>query len=417
MTRRLALTLTLAALALPALAQTPAAPAADPAPAAAPAPAPDKLTVDVGGWAVFNSYANFGGTNLNDLPNRASNPRGEVAFGMQVRQSRLRTVLGLPSDGLLGGAKLKGLVELDFMGGAVGGDQSLPLVRFRHGWVAATWKDLGNLELLVGQSWGLFTGPYFATSIGHLAVPRFGGAGFLFLRAPQVRLSGDVGDELAVRWAAAALTNMDKATGPANAVTNAPGVGERSGVPSLEGRVAAVYRPGKKNMAEVGVSGHWGQDRYVLTGAGNVNKTVSSVGVAVDAKLDLPMVTVLGGAFQGENLDVWNSLVGVNQTGAAAAITAVKGIKTKGYWGQAQITPIAGFTVLAGGGMELPKLADLTGMAATTVKHNGQLSGGVQLNLTSKWKCALEATRYVTHYLDDSRFESTQVELSTLYAF
>jgi hypothetical protein len=335
---------------------------------------------------------------------------------MQVRQSRLRTVLGLPSDGLLGGAKLKGLVELDFMGGAVGGDASLPLVRFRHGWVAATWKDLGNLELLVGQSWGLFTGPYFATSIGHLAVPRFGGAGFLFLRAPQVRLSGDLGGDFGVRWAAAAVTNMDKATGPANPVANAPGVGERSGVPSVEGRVAAVYRPGKKNMAEVGLSGHYGQDRYVLTATG-ANKTLVSSGAAVDAKLDLPMVTLVGGAFTGENLDVWNALVGVNVTGTGAAVTEVKGIKTKGYWAQAQVTPVAGLTLLAGGGMELPKLADLTGMAATTVKHNGQVTAGVQLALTSKWKCALEGTRYVTHYLDNGRFESTQLELSTLYAF
>lgn len=423
MIRRLALTLSLAAL-LPqaAPAQTPApaaepAPVAAPAPApvAAPAPAPDKLTVDVGGWMVFNSFLSLGGFNANDLPRFATGPRGENSVGMSVRQSRVRAVLGLPADGLLGGAKLKGLVELDFMGGYVGagagavGDQSLPIVRFRHGWVSASWKELGNLTLLVGQTWGIFEGPYFAQSLGHLAIPRFGGAGFLFRRAPQVRVSGDLGADLGLIYQVGLLAPIDSTT-VAPAPSGNVSAGERSGVPNVEARVAAVYRPGKKSMAEVGLSAHWGQEKYLVGGA---NRTADSQGFALDAKLDLPMVTVVGAAFTGSNLNIAFSAA----PGIVVGATDVTTVGTKGVWGQAQVTPVSGLTLLLGGGMESPDLADLAGAAATAVKRNGQVTGGVQVNLTSRWKCALELTRYVTSYLDASRFVSHQVELSTLYAF
>jgi hypothetical protein len=441
MIRRLALTLTLAALApLAAVAQTPApAPAAEPAPAAAPAavpapappaapaPAADKVTVDIGGWLIFNSHLNWGGSNSTDLPQRASFNRDEIAAGMQVRQSRVRMVLGLPSDGLLGGAKLKGLVEADFMGGSVGGDASLPLVRFRHGFVSATWKDLGNLELLVGQFWGIYTGPYFAQSLAHIAVPRFGGAGFLFLRAPQVRLSGDLGGDLAVKYQLGAFAPMDRAAASTTAVASGAGVGERSGLPDAEGRVALVYREGKKQMVEVAVSGHYGQDRYALTStagtstAFKASKTVESSGFAVDAKIDLPMVTLLGCAFQGKNLDVLNSSPGVRSfttgTGATQSLDDVAAIRTQGYWAQLQVTPVAGLQLLAGGGMETPKSADLAA-GAGVMRKNGQWSAGAVVNLTSKWKASLEFTHYVTNYnAAGARFMLDQAELSTLYAF
>jgi len=188
----------------------------------------------------------------------------------------------------------------------------------------------------------------------------------------------------------------------------AASVGERSGVPNVEGRLAlAVKAPVK---LEVGASAHWGQEKYDFAGA---SRTVGSQGYSVDAKVDLPMVTVLGAAFTGENLDV----IYAAAPGVVTTTTDVTTVGTKGFWAQAQVTPLSGLTLLAGGGMESPKLADLGGAPATTVKRNGQVSGGLQLNLTSKWKTALEVTRHVTSYVSGSRYVANQVELSTLYAF
>jgi hypothetical protein len=376
------------------------------------------VTVDIGGWLVLNSFYNSGNTSAPaDLPARAAaGLPGEHAVGMQVRQSRVRAVLGLPGGGLLGDAKLKGLVEIDFMGGAAGGDASLPILRLRHAWAAATWKDLGNLTLTLGQTWGVFTGPYFATSLGHLALPRFAGAGFLYRRAPQIRLSGDLGGEVAVKWDAALLAPMDKATVPAASVPSGAGVGERSGVPDVEGRLAVVYRPAKKNMVELGLSGHYGQDKYLTTG--NVNKTVASQGMAVDLKLDVSIVTLVGSAFSGENLDIWNTVGAGVKVGAGTPPASADAIATKGGWLQLQVTPVAGLQLLLGGGLEKPTVGDLP-VSATTVKENQQLSGGVVVNLAPKWRCALEYTEYKTTYNDATPVEVTasQVELSTLYAF
>jgi len=414
----LAAALPIAAAAQPAPTPAPPAPAPVAAPAAAPAPAPSGVTVDIGGWMVFNSYFNWGGSNAVDLPQRAAALRDELAAGMQVRQSRVRANLGLPGGGLLGDAKLKGLVEVDFMGGSVNGDQSLTIVRFRHGWVSATWAELGNLTLTVGQTWGIYTGPYFAQSLGHLAVPRFAGAGFLFRRAPQVRLSGDLGGDLGVLWAVGALAPMDKATAPAP-VTSAASVGERSGMPDLEGRAAWVWRPGRKNVAEVGVSFHLGQDKYLLNaGTTNDNKVIHSSGLAVDAKLDVAGVTLLGAAFQGRDLDILNTAgAGVKTTTTAGVVTAAEAIETRGVWGQLQYQATPALQLLAGGGLERPTPGQLPA-GATVVKRNGQVSGGVVVNLTPKWRCAAEVTHYVTTYnAADSRYELTQAELSTLYAF
>jgi len=433
-------TLTLAALPAAVRAQTPppapepgAAPPAPPPPAAAPAatppPAavpPPKVTVDLGGWLVLNGFHDEGGLNAADQPRFAiAAPPGEQDLGFAVRQSRVRAIVGIPADGLVKGAALKGLVELDFMGGYAGNDQSLPLVRLRHVWLSSTWKDAGNLSVLLGQTWGVFTGPYFAASLSHLATPRFAGAGFLYRRAPQLRLSGELGKGVALLWTAAALAPIDRNTATAAAAS----VGERSGVPNVEGRLAlAVKAPVK---LEVGASAHWGQEKYLL-GSGAVppvrNGTVDSLGYAVDARLELPYLTVLGAAFKGENLDVWYSVApGVKTTSApapnATTLIAVDTVHTKGFWAQAQVTPVKGLQLLLGGGIEKPDRDDLPATVAAgagtvpTPYDNRQASVGAIVNLASRWRVSLEGTRYWTRAVDGSEHDADQLELSSLLAF
>jgi len=419
------LTLALAALPIAAAAQTPPAQplppsppsgVAQPAPPPAAAPAPG-VTVELGGWFVLNGFAGHGGLNAADQPRFAvAAPDGESSLGMAVRQSRLRAGVGIPADGLVPGARLRGLLELDFMGGYVASDASLPIVRLRHAWVSAAWKDKGNLTLLLGQTWGVFTGPYFAASLSHLATPRFAGAGFLYRRAPQLRLSGEVGSTAALLWTVAALAPIDRATATASAV----GVGERSGLPDVEGRLAVAVKAPVK--LEVGVSGHWGQEKFQLVGPPPRNSTVDSIGYAVDARVETRFVTLVGAAFQGENLDVWYSVA----PGVRTTATTVDTVDTRGLWAQAQVTPVKGFQLLLGGGLEQPEREDLPATIPATAGgtqtfstpyDNKQASVAAVLNLASRWRVSAEGTRYWTKAVDGSRRNASQFEVSSLVAF
>jgi hypothetical protein len=400
-------------------------------PLAARAEEPQKLTLDTSGWIILNTYASSGALNANDLPRYAkAGSADEAALGMGVRQSRLRVNAGIPSDGLLFDAKLKAFVELDFMGGnAVGSeDPSLPLVRLRHAWVSAAWPQRGNLSVLAGQTWGIVGGPYFAQSISHLAVPRFAGAGFLYRRAPQVRVSGDMGQTFGLNYQLGVLAPIDRAGVTPNPDSGTPGpVGERAGVPNVEARVAGVYRPTGKARAELGLSGHYGREKYSFRDTAThpaSDVTTDSLAVALDLKVELPYVQVVGGAFTGENLDI---LYAVNAMGvrvaADVAVPSVENVDTRGLWGQAAVTPVAGYTLLLGAGLEDPRDATLPAASVTPsvspILRNVQLSGGALVNITSKWRVGFEVTRYVTATATptgNDTFTGNQFELSTLLA-
>jgi hypothetical protein len=350
-------------------------------------------------------------TGSTDLPLFAV--KGRDTAGLSARQSRIRAALGLPADGLLGGAKLKGLVEVDFMGPTAGGDLSLPAARLRHVWVSASWKELANLSVTVGQTWGVFTGPWFATSLAHLAVPRFGGAGFLFRRAPQVRLSVESAGPFVVAAQVAALAPYDNRTSAGVLV------GERSGMPDGEARVAFAYRSGGKNWLELGLSGHYGREVYALDAPAR-DQTIESWGAAVDAHLELPALLVQGGAFLGQALGVMNTVapeVRFTTTATTPAQTIdVSPIRNRGWWVQGVFFPQAIAQVLLGYGIEEPELGDLP-TTATTVNRNQQLSGGVILALTSRWRVSVESTWFVTNTQDRFERNATQVEVGSLYAF
>jgi hypothetical protein len=424
-----------------------------PAPqAAAPAAATDKVTADFSGWLIMQSFYNQGGLNAMDLPKLAA-PVADGAYldqdstGVMIRQSRFRWNLGLPSDGFIKGATLKGLAEFDFAG-QQGADISSWLPRIRHAFVTATWKDLNNLQVLVGQTWGVAPGPYFANSLTHIVMPRFGGAGYLFRRAPQVRVSG----------------NVPVASGAGLSYTGAvltPEVaeGQRSGTPHLEARIAANYKMAGKQLVDVGVYGHVGTDRYEAFDVDTVASTTTAktvdVGsrlIGVDAKIDLPYVSVFGSAFMGQNLDAYAATApGVRTVTAldpsdlakclpgagdfctapgqttrkqARVVTGVDGVDTTGWFAQATITPVKGVQLVAGYGQETPDEDTLptATLTAPQIVKNAQLSGGVILNVTSRWRVGLEYTQYSTEYMyggtnANKTFDASQFELGTLFAF
>ena len=404
----------LVAIALPFLAAAQPAPATSASPAATPA----TPSLSLSGWLALNTYYDAGTFNPSagfvDQPMAVASSRGS-GFGMSVKQTRLRLSGALPSDALLGGAALTGLLETDFAGGYANSDLQFPLARVRHAWIAATWAELGNLTVRVGQDWGLLQGPALPISLGHMTTPRFTGAGYLLRRTPQIRAQGELGGAVGFAWAAAVMPNGDR-----QLASDKVGVGFRSGLPDFEARAAAVLRSAGRKVAEVGLSGHYGEERWTLDGlAGTPDRHLASQAVALDYRLDAGWVSLTGAAFTGENLDVLYSGVGtgvnkVTVSATDAKLLAVTGIRTKGLWSQLVVAPLPWLQLLAGYGLEVPRGPDLG--ADALFRRNQQLSTGVVAS-AGRWKVGLELTAYRTRALAGDLRTANQVEASTLYAF
>jgi hypothetical protein len=428
----------------PIAAPSPQAVPVAPAPQAA-APAPQKVTYDWSGWFILHGFYDSGGLNAPDFARNATTAKDDSygareQTGVGVKQSRFRMNVGVPTDGFLAGASLKGLVEFDFAGAqASAADISTFQPRLRHAFVSSTWKQLNDLQVLVGQTWGVAPGPYFANSLTHIIMPRFGGAGFLFRRAPQVRVSG----------------NVPLATGAALSVTAAAltpdtAEGNRSGMPHLEGRLGANYKMSGKQLFDVGVFTHYGTDSYetfeaaTLTTVSSkyVGKDLNSQLVGVDAKIDVPYVSLVGTWFTGQNLHAYNAtapgVIKTLKTPTGGTATTAKGLvevqnsKTTGFFAQATVTPIKGVQLIGGYGVETPDEDNFTKTGtdvfatatAPQIVSNAQISGGVILNVTSKWRVGLEYTQYSTEYFygkaaadQKQTFDSSQIEFGTLLAF
>jgi hypothetical protein len=423
------------------------------APLAPRAEEPQKVTFDVSGWLILNGFFNRGDLDARETSRyaRLNDPDlDQRQFGMAARQSRIRAAVGVPADGLLAGATLKGLLEADFGGTAASADTVMP--RMRHYFVSSTWKNMSNFSLLVGQTWGVASNTYFPESNAHYLVPRFGGAGFLYRRAPQVRASVDVpvSGPLALAVTAAALTPGDGTVGAnlpatANTATN-QSVGNDAAFPNLEARVAAKYSQNGKPVVEAGLWTHYGREKYDSNVTGLTDVTAASSGFGLDVRLTFPYVQVLGQVFTGENLDVLASIAGTQVSGYAANPDAAffktgvvidntdpsnpkaKGMKTQGGFLQLVMSPVKRVQILLGAGMENPDDATLKLDGAGPVPdgyitRNTQYSAGTIIALSNRWKVSLEATRYLTTVSDAAGengrdvLPATQFEVGSLVSF
>ena len=146
-----------------------------------------KYRARISGMALFNLFANNGGTDNLDFPTYAtpSNTYGSrSAFGATLRQS----LLGLEVFGPeVAGAKLSGQIEFDFAGGFPPAELNginTGIVRMRTGSMRLDWSQT---SIVAGQD-ALFISPLSPTSYASVAVPALGYSGNLWAWTPQLRV-------------------------------------------------------------------------------------------------------------------------------------------------------------------------------------------------------------------------------------
>ena len=304
-------------------------------------------TLEVTGQVLVNTFFNSAKTNNSDVPLYADTlTPGDIPglptrnLGAAVRQTRLGLSL---SDVRAIGAVVSGTVQVDFFGGqqpSTGG-RTYPLPRLR---VAAARLDWAHVGLLIGQD-ALVIAPVNPVSFASFATPLFASSGNLWFRAPQVRLTAETSWRAHLGVQAAALAPLQPAA--QGALLTQPDSAERSGRPSVEGRLYLAWGDGE-TASEVGVGAHLG---WLATSGDTL---LQSHAYAADARIALgPHLAIAGEAFTGQALGALGGAVGQNLGRNHTPI------RSRGGWAQLDIKPGAGWEFGGGYGIDDPNVADL----------------------------------------------------------
>jgi hypothetical protein len=298
------------------------------------------------------------------------------AFLMNANQTRLGVRIGFDDTAGWTGAKLSGLLEVDFGGGIAGGSTSSsayynPVLRLRKAYMDAAW---GIFSVRAGQDDRLVS-PLRATSLAWIQQPLFQFSGLLHGRNPQLalRLISETKDGLAWSVVAAALNPQD-VTLTANGVSPGAavdfGAGNRSRMPDLEGRVSAGFRSGGKRVADLGFWGGLQKNRYVVPsvqgGPSNTDADVTTSIYGADLTLNLWIFNFLGSVYQARGYDAPGALasqgVAFALTGAALTVPVdATAVKATGGWFQVNVRPLEAVGVYGGWGGTQTPYSELTG--------------------------------------------------------
>jgi hypothetical protein len=359
-----------------------------------------RVQAELTGRVVMNAFSNERRVNNVDDPQfvlrDAPSTLPANGFGMAVRQ----TMLGLRttvSD--VGGATLRGVLDVDFYGGQQpsSGGRTFPLLRLRTAHATLKWP---HAELLAGQEIPLFS-PLNPVSPAAFGTPEFVAAGNLWLWLPQVRLSVDAGDavKLGVQGAVLAPTSGD----PAGTFDTDFDVAERTRRPYLESRVR--MRWGEFELErEIGCAAHIG---WVAVADSNAQ----SGAVGCDVKLPIvAWLEIRGEVYAGRLMrGLGGGAIGQGLTADGRAVRNTAG------WAQLNVKPLgAMWSSGVGCGVDDPRDEDVPGTAAR--QRNTACAAYALIRPIGPTFIGAELRRIDTKYLDKS-YKNHHINLAMGFEF
>lgn len=322
-------------------------------------PAAPQRTIEFTGFVLANGFYNTAQVNNSDVPQFAAlDSIGIGNAGGTMRQTRLGLFINDPS--VLRGTFV-GEVDIDFFGGQQpsSGGRSFPLLRLRRALGTLTWTGQGSsMELLIGQE-GPLVADRSPRSLASVGFPDFAGAGNLWLWIPQVRLTGEFGTTLRLALQGAILAPGTGA--PQSSFNTQPDSAERTGRPSLEGRLRVAWGP-TDEPNELGIGGHIGWFFGTDTLSGET--LLVSQAVTADGRFKFGIVEFVGEAFAGKALAGLGG-GGIGQNTGAAGVP----VHTKGGWGQLNLRPTSEWVFGGGCGIDDPDDADVAAVATGRLKN------------------------------------------------
>jgi hypothetical protein len=386
---------------------------------------PAGMTFTPYGFILLNTFVNDGSFNNKDNANQVAVPtvaQSGGSFLMSARGSRLGFKLGNLDTGWVD-AKLSGVFEFDFRGGHIATNSAgwnNGIMRLRLANLKADWTaPYGNWQLEAGQDYALLLNAN-PTSITYIPDPAMVQSGNLYRRTPQIRATysrpmDGFGFELAV----AVLSPSDADTQGSSGVDY--GVGNKSRMPDLEGRVAASFKSGDVLGGTVGVGYMAGKRRYYFTDpAGGTHKDVDKSLLGVDADLSITGYLQLKGEYYSSSgvEDGYNGVFpGVfpsNPPSTGATPASLQAVTSDGYWAQAILKPVPAVWVAGAYGSAK---ASKTKIASGGRYENSQLHAAVIFNAGKNLKFSVEMAQTESKYLNATSEKAEQYSFSTQLVF
>lgn len=405
------------------------------------APKASPVTFTPYGFLLFNAFFNdaVGARNYPYPTYCSGGAKCEGNILMDVRQTRLGARLAFDDTAGWTKASLAGLVEVDFQGGYTSTAASSfgfysPVVRLRKAYVDAGWNLGGanKLTLRIGQD-DEIPAPLRPLSLAYIANPLFQYAGTLNGRAPMIAVRYDLTpkDGLAVAAVLAAVNPQDNTAGDSAISPGAAvdlGAGNRSRLPSFQGRVGAGYRSGGKTLANVNLWGGWQKDRFVSP-ATDTNVDVNARIIGGDVTVNYWWLQAMGTIYTARGWDQPGSLgatqgVALSVSAAPVNITSAKAIKATGGWFQIAFGPSDLAQVYGGWGGTQTPFSELTGsilgtnaLANTSRVQNYMWALGVIGYAGKNWRFSAEYAKATSWFYSGNTATQGQFSLNSQVVF
>ncbi|HTA41285.1 MAG TPA: hypothetical protein VK789_02490 [Bryobacteraceae bacterium] len=350
------------------------------------------------GTLLLNSVYDTAAMNITDIPlfadkQGADSLGNDKTFSMTARQTRLGLRFTDPAD--IGGARLNGQVEVDFLGGEApfGNGENMALPRLRLAFGRMDWK---SFSLEAGQDWSIFA-PLNPTSLAEYAIPALSASGNPWIRMPQIRLEARASIGAGMNLLAQ-LAAIDPNVGDYNtsvfSATQVPGIGERGRAPGAEARLAFTSKRDDRDFT-IGFSGHYthGKNSGAL---GDITEQipVNSWGAAVDFTLPFTKrFNLTGELYTGRELGIFS----VTSGEAIQAVGAFgdRGVRSSGGWAQAQFDLARKWQLNVAYGIDDPNVRDIVIGSRT---RNQSYMANIMYKYTPNFTIAWEYRRMLTDF-------------------
>ena len=352
------------------------------------------------GTVVSNTFFNTGEPNWMDIPNIAGpyGARGQSgSFSSTLRQTRIGAILDGPQ---VGGMKVNGTVAMDFFGGfpKFENGQSMPLPRLLYAYMRL---DGEKTALEIGQDY-MILAPKNPTSLMGMSFPTLYRSGNLYLRVPQIRAeqllaSGDFGQIRAVGGIIAPIAGDFERPGSSFEFEPPALAGERSRMPAVQSRLswrATPEGPYEQPKWELGVSGHYGRERYI-TGV------LPSWASSFDFDATAGKIGFGGEYFIGKNLDSFG--------GNIAQIA-----KSQGGFIEARLAATRRLSFNGGYGTD--QLFDLVKFPSTNSRNAAYFVNSIY-NVTPEFRAGFEYQRLATKPVGYNLQRNQHFNLTFAYSF